>query len=137
MCFVYIGTCIYIYTCTYTGIYIHISITCVRTRVYTSVYQYGCIYIFEIIFFLGKIEFCFYENKCTYTRIYMYQYTCMHTDICVYIWVYIHFFFFFFLGKRFVINFFTIFLGVWHMDFVKLIPFWGFLKTWAKDKLFV
>ena len=132
--------CVHWYLHLYIHMYIHAYIhpyinNMLRTRVYTSVYQYGCIYIFEIFFFLVKLSFAFMKTS-VHTRVY----TCINIHVCIQIYVCIYgciYTFFFFLGKRFVINFFTIFLGVWHMDFVKLIPFWGFLKTWAKDKLFV
>ena len=87
--------------------------------------------------FLGKTESCFYENKFTYMRIYirvsiyMYAYRYMS----VYMGVYTFFFFFWEKGLL-LIFFYYFFRGMTH-GFCKTYSLLGFLKTWAKDKLFV
>ena len=95
--------CVHWYLHPYIHMYIHAYIhPCINMGVYTFLKKKN---------FLGKTESCFYENKFTYMRvyirvsIYMYAYRYMSVYMGVYT-------FFFFLGKRFVINFFTIFLGV-------------------------
>lgn len=76
-----------------------------------------CMHIFGkgIFFFFFWLKMSIYTF--VYTYIYQYTSACVYICVCIYGYIYI------FLGKK---KWFL--LKVWHMDFVKFTPFWGFWK---------
>ena len=115
--------CVHWYLHPYIHMYIHAYIhPCINKGVYT--------FLKNFVFFLVKLSLLLWKQ--VYIHAYIHPRINIHVCIQIYECIYGCIYIFFLGGKRFVINFFTIFLGVWHMDFVKLIPFWGFWKHGLK-----